>query len=264
MWRGPDYEDIKRENRALIRQGKTPASMIDILSIVEHPAFIRFYEELMEEGLVGEMDEEDDANTASNGDLIAMGFRSGYQEFDFAIPFILREKEEEIQTREIDIGKLDSFTTFSLDQLKGMIGRGEKFHSLDVQVRTRFGDYRVSGGVMTATSYNDYLGRLVRRITEALNQPLPDSTTKFKKATEFPISRSTAPGLRTALTAISAPVFLAKRLIPLRMKTGAFSWLTPYPNTSCAYGRGSFWRPRKRPRPPTPKLHTAICPKCRN
>ena len=158
MWRGADYEDIKRENRALIRQGKTPASMIDILSIVEHPAFIRFYEELMEEGLVGEMDEEDDANTASNGDLIAVGLRPGFEEFDFAIPFILREKEEEIQTREIDIEKLDPFTNFSLDQLKGMIGRGEKFHSVDVQERTRFGDYRVSGGVMTATGYNDYLG----------------------------------------------------------------------------------------------------------
>ena len=39
MWRGHEYDDIKRENRALIRNGKTPASMIDILSIVEHPAF---------------------------------------------------------------------------------------------------------------------------------------------------------------------------------------------------------------------------------
>ena len=186
MWRGPDYEDIKRENRALIRQGKTPASMIDILSIVEHPAFIRFYEELMEEGLVGEMDEEDDANTATTGDLIAVGLRAGYEEFDFAIPFILREKEEEIQTREIDIGKLDPFTSFSLDRLKTMIGKGEKFHSLDVQEHTRFGDYRVNGGVMTATGYNDYLARLVRRITEALSQPLTDSSTKFKKVTEFP------------------------------------------------------------------------------
>ena len=67
-----------------------------------------------------------------------------------------------------------------------LIGKGEKFHSLDVQERTRFGDYRVNGGVMTATGYNDYLGRLVRRITDALSQPLTDSSTKFKKATEFP------------------------------------------------------------------------------
>ena len=67
-----------------------------------------------------------------------------------------------------------------------MIGKGEKFHSLDVQERSRFGDYRVNGGVMTATGYNDYLGRVVRRITEAMSQPLTDSSTKFKKVTEFP------------------------------------------------------------------------------
>lgn len=186
MWRGADYDDIKQENRRLIRTGKTPASMIDILSIVEHPAFIDFYEELMQEGLVGEMDDEDDASTSSTGDLVAVPLRSGYEEFDFAIPFILREKEEEIQTRPIDVASLEPFKTFGLEQIKGMIGKGEKFHSVDVQERTRFGDYRVSGGVMTATGYNDYLGRIVRRITEAMNQPLTDSSTKFKKATDFP------------------------------------------------------------------------------
>ena len=154
MWRGDEYDDIKRENRALIRQGKTPASMIDILSIVEHPAFIDFYKELMDEGLVGEVDEEDDAEGSSNGDLIAVGLRPGFEEFDFAIPFILREKEEEIQSCEISIDSLDQLGSFTLPQLKGMIGKGEKFHSEDVQEQTRFGDYRVNGGVMTATGYN--------------------------------------------------------------------------------------------------------------
>lgn len=186
MWRGDDYDDIKRENRSLIRSGKTPASMIDILSIVEHPAFIGFYEELMNEGLVGEMDDDDDTNTTSTGDLISVGLRPDFKEYDFAIPFILREKEEEIHTRFIDSMALEPFKTFDPEQLKAMIGKGEKFHSVDVQERTRFGDYRVNGGVMTATGYNDYLGRLVRRITEALSQPLTDSSTKFKKVTEFP------------------------------------------------------------------------------
>jgi type III restriction enzyme len=186
MWRGADYDDIKSENRRLIRQGKTPASMIDILSIVEHPAFIGFYEELMAEGLAGEMDEKEDANTLSTGDLIAVPLRPDFEAYDFAIPFIMREKEEEIETRSIDVAKLEGFNAFPLPKLKEMVGKGEKFHSVDVQERTRFGDYRVNGGVMTATGYNDYLGRLVRRITEALSQPLTDSSTKFKKATEFP------------------------------------------------------------------------------
>ena len=186
MWRSPEYDDTKRENRALIRQGKTPSSMIDILSIVEHPAFIEFYQELMDDGLVGEMDDEDENSTNPTGDLMSIGLRPGFEEFDFAIPFVLREKEEEIETQEIDPATLEPFRTFNLSQLKGMIGTGEKFHSEDVQDRTRFGDYRVSGGVMTATGYNDYLGRLVRRITEAMSEPLTGSSTKFKKATDFP------------------------------------------------------------------------------
>jgi type III restriction enzyme len=185
MWRGDDYDDIKRDNRSLIRQGKTPDSMIDILSIVEHPAFIEFYEELINDGLAG-IEGEDDQKGSANGDLISVGLRPGYEEFDFGIPFILREKEEEIQSRAFAIEKLEPFRAFSLDQLKNLIGRGEKFHSVDVQERTRFGDYRVNGGVMTATGYNDYLGRLVRRITEALSQPLTDSSKKYANATNFP------------------------------------------------------------------------------
>ena len=46
MWRGNEYDDIKRENRQLIRNGQTPGNMIDILSIVEHPAFQSFYDDL--------------------------------------------------------------------------------------------------------------------------------------------------------------------------------------------------------------------------
>lgn len=186
MWRGSDYDDIKRENRSHIRSGKNPASMIDILSIVEHPAFIDFYKELMSEGLVGEMDEDDDNDTPPIGDLIAVGLSPDFDEYDFSIPFIMREKEEEIQSGTIDYAKLAPFKIFEFEALKKLIGKGEKFHSQDVQAGTKFGDYSVKGGVMTSTGYNDYLGRIVRRITVAMSQPLTDSSTKFKKATDFP------------------------------------------------------------------------------
>jgi type III restriction enzyme len=184
MWREPAYEDTKRENRALIREGRTPSSMIDILSIVEHPAFIHFYEELIKEGLVG--DAGDDKTTSSNGDLISVGLRDDFERFDFGVPLIMREREEELVEFEIDTSLVPSFTAFSLEQLKRMIGSGEKFHSVDVQEKTRFGDYRVHGGVMTATGYNDYLGRLTRRITEALSEPLTDSSKKYANQSRFP------------------------------------------------------------------------------
>jgi len=56
-----------------------------------------------------------------------------------------------------------------------------------VQAKTRFGDYRVHGGVMTATGYNDYLARITRRITEAVT--LTDTTNSskaFANASKFP------------------------------------------------------------------------------
>lgn len=185
MWRGNEYDDIKRDNRRLIKEGKTPESMIDILSIVEHPAFMQFYQDLIDEGLAGETDD-DDGSTSSTGDLISVGLRPGFEEYDFALPFILRDEVEELEETSIDPTTLQSFGGMTLEVLKRQIGTGERFHSEDVQARTRFGDYRIHGGVMTATGYNDYLARITRRITEAVTQPLTDSSTKFANATKFP------------------------------------------------------------------------------
>lgn len=187
MWRGNEFDDIKRENRQRIRAGQTPTNMIDILSIVEHPAFQSFYDDLINEGLAAEVEDDDDSEGGSTGDLISVGLRPGFEAFDFALPFILREQIEELEDTQIEPSKLESFGGFSLDQLKAQIGTGEKFHSEDVQAKTRFGDYRVHGGVMTATGYNDYLARITRRITEAIT--LTDATgssTKFANANRFP------------------------------------------------------------------------------
>jgi type III restriction enzyme len=227
MWRGGDFDDIKRENRALIRQGKTPGSMIDILSIVEHPAFLEFYAELIKEGLVAETEDEDQKSGSSTGDLIAVGLRSDYTEFDFAVPFILREKEEEIETREIVVEGLAPFHGFALEQAMGMIGTGDKFHSLDVQDRTKFGDYRVNGGVMTATGYNDYLGRIVRRITEALSQPLTDSSTKFKQVTQFPHVQINRAQLAEGIDRYIRTVLFGQTIEPLADETWRVLLLDP-------------------------------------
>ncbi|SJM90087.1 Type III restriction protein res subunit (fragment) [Crenothrix polyspora] len=72
MWRDSEYADSKRENRERIAGGKEPNSLIDILSIVEHPAFQSFYDELMREGLAGTTSEASDT-TSSIGDLVSIG-----------------------------------------------------------------------------------------------------------------------------------------------------------------------------------------------
>ncbi|MGE8052256.1 DEAD/DEAH box helicase [Pseudomonas monteilii] len=172
MWRDPEYLDIKVENRALLKEGKEPNSLIDVLTIVEHPAFQQFYNELMLEGVAGTTGEDSD-QVSGAGDMISVGLSENYAQYDFGIPFILRDTEEWLEHQAPDVTALQPFTQLSLTQLKDMLGKGDVFTSHDLQSQTLFGDYRVDGAVMNVSGYNDLLARLTRRISQALSQPLP-------------------------------------------------------------------------------------------
>ena len=172
MWREAEYTDIKNENRALLKAGQEPDSLIDVLTIIEHPAFQSFYNELMTEGLAGFTGDDADS-TSSTGDLFVSGLREGFAEYDFAIPFILRETEDWLEHAAPDLASLSPFTQLSRVQLQEMLGKGDVFTSQDLQSQTLFGDYRVEGAVMSVSGYNDLLTRLTRRISQALSQPLP-------------------------------------------------------------------------------------------
>jgi len=172
MWRDPEYDDLKRENRERIGNGKEPGSLVDVLSIVEHPAFQSFYDDLMAEGLAGTTGDESDS-TNSAGDLISVGLREDFSAYDFAIPFILRELEEGLEHRAPTLNALPGFSAIDRNELKRMVGKGDVFVSQDLQTATLFGDYRVDGAVMNVSGYNDFLGRVTRRIAQALSQPLP-------------------------------------------------------------------------------------------
>ncbi len=172
MWRDEEFADTKRENRERIKSGLEPNSLIDVLSVVEHPAFQSFYDELMAEGLAGTTSEENDA-TSSTGDLVSVGLREGFADFDFAIPFILREADERLERQTPPLAELSAFNAMSRAELAAMLGKGDVFVSQDLQTSTLFGDYRVDGAVMNVAGYNDFLSRLTRRIAQALSQPLP-------------------------------------------------------------------------------------------
>jgi type III restriction enzyme len=173
MWRDAEYNDIKRENRELIEASKEPGSLLDVLSIVEHPAFQSFYDELINEGLVGTTGDDEGDDTSATGDVIAAELREDFEAFDFGIPFILQEADELRDHNQIDVTTLPAFTAMTAEQLKGMLGKGDTFVSQDLQSATLFGDYRVDGAVMNVSGYNDYLSRLTRRISQALSEPLP-------------------------------------------------------------------------------------------
>lgn len=172
MWRDPEYSDLKRENRERINAGQEPGSLLDVLSIVEHPAFQSFYDDLIKEGLAGTTGDDMD-DTSATGDVIAAELREGFRAFDFGIPFILQEADEVRDHRPLDMFGLPSFTAMTQEQLTGLLGKGDSFISQDLQSATLFGDYRVDGAVMNVGGYNEYLARLTRRISQALSDPLP-------------------------------------------------------------------------------------------
>lgn len=187
MWREPEYAELKNESRKrLLVEKKEPSNYLDILSIVEHPSFIEFYEELMKDGLIGvdERDLDEAAGTDIVGDLESVGLREGYEAYDIGFPVIARESEELFQTRNIDPSDMKPFSGFRLEQLKSMVPKNDEFISQEATKGTRFGDYAVHGGVMTAASYNEYVANLVNRISLVLSDPI--STRRNASDVRFP------------------------------------------------------------------------------
>ncbi len=150
MWRGnEEIDELKRETRERIARREEPVNYFDLLFIVEHPAFSRFYEELLGDDLVGEVGDETDSTDAT-GDLEHVDLRPGYQAYDFEIPIIIRDADEELKQPSLDPLALAQ-SKYQVDWLLKQIGKGDRFVSEDAQTGTQYGDYRVDGGVMTAT-----------------------------------------------------------------------------------------------------------------
>jgi type III restriction enzyme len=194
MWRGDEQiDELKRETRERISKKLEPNNYFDVLFVVEHPAFAVFYEELVSEGLVGEVGEGGDT-TVVTGDLEHVDLRDGFEKFDFEIPIIVRDSEEELKRPSIDPLTLPT-SKFQLDWLLQNVGSGDRFVSQDAQTGTKFGDYRVDGGVLTATGYNDYLARMTTRISEALGRNMTSSASNYSKMSRYPVLQAYKPFL---------------------------------------------------------------------
>ena len=170
MWREPEYASTKLEDRKrVLVLHKEPKTYIDMLSIIEHPAFIQFYNELIEGGLAG-IDSGDVGTDGATGDIIRVGLKDGYKAYDMTWPVILHDAEEELQEVTINVNELAPFTAFSLEKLRHFLATdGETFVSQDVISRTQFGRYRVDANLFTAESYNEYLQKLLRTVTMCMD-----------------------------------------------------------------------------------------------
>ena len=166
MWREEEYQSIKNYDRRRVLPLHTkPHTYIDMLSIIEHPAFIQFYEDLFNQGLAVEEDEELGDGTTT-GDILNVGLKENYDDYDFEWPIIIRDAEEELGEYSIDVMSLSPFTDFPLDMLRRFLAKeGEIFLSQEVTTKTQFGKYVVTGNLFEAKSYNEYLQKILRTIT---------------------------------------------------------------------------------------------------
>lgn len=193
MWRGDNaIDELKRETRERIANYEEPTNFYDVLFVVEHPAFSRFYDNLVDEGLAGIVGEDGD-DTNPKGDLEAVDLIEGYLAYDFEIPIIIRDADDEMVQPSIDPMKLPK-SKYQLDFLINQIGEGDQFVSHDFQTGTLYGDYRVDGGIMTAQGYNDYLARMTNRISTALGRTFGTKSAKqWKEAAHYPALQAYKP-----------------------------------------------------------------------
>jgi type III restriction enzyme len=179
MFREKEFEDIKRENRRrVLIEKKSPNSYLDVLSIIEHPAFMEYYDRELD-GESG-IDENEPKEGHSTGDIVKVELKENYQNYDMYFIEILQDEEEEIELPEIDINRLESFTYYDLKTLKSFTPKGEQFYSEELTVKTHFGDYQVNIDLFKAESYNEYLQKLIniilnrkQNIKKGRNKELP-------------------------------------------------------------------------------------------
>ena len=160
MWRESDYAELKKENlQRVLFEKKAPNAYLDILSIIEHPAFLEFYEDLENEIVV-----ETDGGSGGGkvlGDMIKVGLRQNYAEFDMYMPKIINDEEEILRPLDSVEYKFEP-VPHSLAKLKEWVKdyKQESFQSQEITIGTRFGEYKVDATLFNAQSYNEFLVKI--------------------------------------------------------------------------------------------------------
>ena len=165
MWREPEYAEIKNENREkLLIKKQEPDNYLDILSIIEHPAFIEFYERVLDDA-VGKVEKLPQRERVV-GDLINISLKEDFKDYDLFWPIIIHDKEEFIEIGELSIDDLEPFPT-ELEKLKQIVPKkeGDTFYGEELTVKTRFGEYVVTADLFNAKNYNSFISKLVNVVS---------------------------------------------------------------------------------------------------
>ena len=179
MWREPMYEDSKRENRMkLLVKKEEPDNYMDILSIVEHPEFEKFYHDELE-GAFGEINTPPKKERVT-GDIIKVELKPNYTDYDLFFPIIIHDREEEMAGAKISIDSLEP-SPITIEELMPLVDRmkGDVFYGEELTVKTHFGEYRVPQALFTAESYNSFIEKLVDAVSVIHVKVGKKSTKKF-------------------------------------------------------------------------------------
>jgi len=180
MWREKDYEELKEENRKnLLIKKIEPTNYFDILSIIEHPAFIEFYNDELGDA-IGKIKELPTKERVV-GDLIKVGLKENYSEYDLFWPIIIHDKEERFEDIELSLENLKPYP-IKLEELKPIVKEGDVFYGEEITVKTRFGEYSVTADIFNAKSYQQFIQKVVNAVS-SVQIKLEDK----RKSQEFPL-----------------------------------------------------------------------------
>lgn len=181
MWREEEFVDLKHENyERVLKKKKNPKNYLDILSIVEHPRYIEFYNDLINEGLVGTATVEPSKRKDIFDDIMHVGLKTNYKDFDFYIPYIVSDEEDNLDIK-FNCEMMEPYKKLSIKELKEKLlcDSSVKFFSEEITVKTRFGEYKVEDEVFSSNSYNELISKLVKSIILNINKHLRYNNTTF-------------------------------------------------------------------------------------
>ncbi len=163
MFREREYEEEKDENRKRVLEKKlAPLNSMDTLSIVEHPAFNKFYDDLMKDGIVVGSD----GKGGEGVEWITTELKGNYTDYDMYFLEIEEDESEVIEVPSFNEMSLSSYDAHTLEKLQSMIQKGdEEFFATEMTQKTQLGSYKVAG-ILNAHSYNDYLQKILNEIVK--------------------------------------------------------------------------------------------------
>ena len=100
------------------------------------------------------------------GDMISVGLKPNFAELNLFWPRIVKDKEETLSGDVISVESMKCWDGARLEDLKKLVpnDNDERFVGVEMQVKTRFGEYKVRGDILNAKSYNEYLQKMLNTI----------------------------------------------------------------------------------------------------